>query len=148
MVVEVFVAVILGVVVVVVLEVVVDLFVDVSDAVVSVVVVVTVDVVGVFVSVAVVVVVICVDVEVDEVDKSAVVAVGVVLELSSSLVTVITGRETNPTKQRQRPKVRLELDSMPHVGFIVPLINPIAKAIGFFKQFLYRLNPTCLYYLY
>ena len=145
MVVEVFVAVILGVVVVVVLEVVVDLFVDVSDAVVSVIVVVTVDVVGVFVSVAVVVVVICVDVEVD---KSAVVAVGVVLELSSSLVTVITGRETNPTKQRQRPKVRLELDSMPHVGFIVPLINPIAKAIGFFKQFLYRLNPTCLYYLY
>ena len=60
--------------------------------------------------------------------------VPVALELPSSLVTVITGRVTNPSKQRQSPRVRLEIDSTPHVGFIVPLTNPIAKAIGFFKQ--------------
>ena len=57
--------------------------------------------------------------------------VPVALELPSSLVTEITGRETNPTKQRQRPRIRLELDAKPHFGFSVPLTNPMTKAIGF-----------------
>ena len=72
--------------------------------------------------------------------------VPVSLELQSSFVTVITGKETNPTKQRQRPRVRLEIDSVPHIGFIVPLTNPMAKAIGFFKQtcFDYKSNLSVL----